>query len=92
MAGTDEGIRTRDLNKATVRDIANLPFMNEQRARLIVAYRDSRGPFRHVDDVDNVTGIGQRLTELVKQHFHVEGEEREEVTADEAGRSQGKRR
>lgn len=93
MAGTDEGIRTRDLNKATVRDIANLPFMNEQRARLIVTYRDSRGPFRNIDDVDNVTGIGQRLTELVKQHFHVEGEEqREEVTADEAGRSQGKRR
>lgn len=76
MAGREDRIRTRDINKASIGDIANLPFMNEQRARLIIAYRDANGPFKHIDDVDNVTGIGEKLSQLVKQHFQVqEGEE-----------------
>lgn len=74
MAGSDANIRTRDLNQATLRDIANIPFMNEQRARLIIAYRESVGEFKTIDEVDEVTGIGDKLSKLIKQHFHVGGE------------------
>lgn len=77
MAGREENIRTRDLNEASVKDIANLPFMNEQRARLIVAHREANGPFAHIDDVDDVAGIGQKLSQIIKQHFQVSGKAEE---------------
>lgn len=86
MAGREDRIRTRDINKASIGDISNLPFMNEQRARLIIAYRDANGPFKHIDDVDNVTGIGEKLSQLVKQHFQVgEGDESGENDNEEEG-------
>lgn len=76
----DEEIVTIDLNQAALKDITKLPFMSMQRARLIINYREYNGPFRSVDDVDDVPGIGERLSALIKQHFHVQndrGRERE---------------
>lgn len=64
----------KDLNEATQEDLENLPFMNTQRARLIIDYRANNGPFETVDQIDDVTGIGEKLSRHLSQYFIV-GEE-----------------
>lgn len=46
-----------DLNRATVADLDALPGIGEARARAIVAFRDSAGPFRQLADLRLVRGI-----------------------------------
>ena len=50
-----------DLNRATVADLVSLPGLGPARARAIVAFRDSAGPFRQLDDLRRVPGISGAL-------------------------------
>jgi competence protein ComEA len=50
-----------DLNLATVADLVGLPGIGPTRARAIVAFRDSAGPFRQLDDLKRVPGIPASL-------------------------------
>ena len=47
-----------DLNRASVGELMALPGIGEKRARAITAWRDANGPFRCVDDLEQVRGIG----------------------------------
>jgi competence protein ComEA len=47
-----------DLNRATAADLAALPGIGPSRARRIADYRERHGPFRTIDDLDNVPGVG----------------------------------
>jgi competence protein ComEA len=46
-----------DLNRATVADLVALPGIGPARARAIVAFRDSAGSFRQLEDLRRVSGI-----------------------------------
>ena len=50
-----------DVNLATVADLVGLPGIGPARARAIVAFRDSAGPFRQIDDLKRVPGIPASL-------------------------------
>ncbi len=50
-----------DLNTATVAVLVGLPGIGPARARAIVAFRDSLGPFRQVEDLQRVPGIRASL-------------------------------
>jgi competence ComEA-like helix-hairpin-helix protein len=50
-----------DINLATVADLVALPGIGPTRARAIVAFRDSAGPFRQMQDVRRVPGITAAL-------------------------------
>lgn len=50
-----------DLNQAGVADLDALPGIGPARARAIVAFRDSAGPFRQVIDLKRVRGISAAL-------------------------------
>ncbi|MEO5800507.1 MAG: ComEA family DNA-binding protein [Gemmatimonadales bacterium] len=50
-----------DLNRADVAELDALPGIGEARARAIVAFRDSAGPFRQVTDLIRVRGVSQSL-------------------------------
>lgn len=50
-----------DPNRATVQELEGLPGIGPSKARAIVAFRDSAGPFRHVDDLKRVPGISAAL-------------------------------
>lgn len=50
-----------DLNLATVADLVGLPGIGPVRARAIVAFRDSVGPFRQLADLKRVPGIPASL-------------------------------
>jgi competence ComEA-like helix-hairpin-helix protein len=50
-----------DLNRATAAELVGLPGIGPARARAIVAFRDSAGPFRQLDDLKRVPGIPASL-------------------------------
>jgi len=50
-----------DLNRATVADLVTLPGIGPARAAAIVAFRDSVGPFRQLEDLRRVPGISAAL-------------------------------
>ena len=58
-----------DLNRATLEDLAALPGIGPERAARIVRRRQQRGPYRSVDDLRDVPGVGEatvnRLRPLV---------------------------
>ncbi len=50
-----------DVNLATVTDLVGLPGIGLARARAIVAFRDSAGPFRQIEDLKRVPGVPASL-------------------------------
>jgi len=47
-----------NINQADAKLLATLDGVGPQKAAAIVAYRDANGPFRSVDDLAKVKGIG----------------------------------
>lgn len=50
-----------DLNRAGAVDLEELPGVGQSIAERIVAYREQQGPFQSVEDLQSVTGIGEKL-------------------------------
>lgn len=76
-AGTREvttpGVRI-DINTAGLEDLMSLPNIGEVRARVILADREARGPFRYPEDLIRVEGIGQRTVEALLDYVTTGGE------------------
>ena len=49
-----------NLNSATVEDLATLPGIGEKTAEKIIEYREKNGPFKKVEELMNVQGIGEK--------------------------------
>ena len=60
-----------DLNGATVHELDGLPGIGAARARAIIAFRDSIGPFRDVAELANVPGISRALAGRLATHLLV---------------------
>ena len=61
-----------DLNSATLEELMTLPGIGEVRARGILAYRESNGPFRQAADLMNVSGIGEGIFAKLRDYVYVE--------------------
>lgn len=61
-----------NLNEATIEELQKLPFMNTERARLITDYIRTNGPLNSIDEVDNIPGFGEKMSELIAQHYSVD--------------------
>ena len=55
-----------NINTATVEDLTALPNIGPSRAAAIVDHREREGPFDSVDDLMNVGGIGEKITDSVR--------------------------
>ncbi len=65
-----------DVNTASAPDLDALPGIGPALAQRIVDYRRTRGPFKKIDDLINVSGIGPKLLEKIKPYLMIaEGEE-----------------
>ncbi len=62
-----------DINKASVEELVELPGIGPVKARAIVEYRQKNGPFASVEDLINVSGIGEKTLERIKDLVKVEG-------------------
>lgn len=60
-----------DLNRATLQELDLLPRVGPKTAERIIAFRDAYGPFRSVDELVSVSGIGPKTLELIRPHVHV---------------------
>jgi competence protein ComEA len=63
-----------DINTATAAELEVLPNIGPARAKQIVAYRESQGPFKNKQDIMNVSGIGQAIYEDLAPYIFVSGD------------------
>jgi competence protein ComEA len=55
-----------NINTATVQELDLLPKVGPATAQLIVDYRNRNGPFKNIEDIMQVKGIGQALFDQIK--------------------------
>ena len=55
-----------DINQADPVLLTQLPGVGSRTAEKIKAYRDANGPFKSVDDLLNIKGIGQEKLEKIR--------------------------
>lgn len=60
------GGRRIDINSADAAELALLPGIGPALAERIIEDRERRGPFKRVEDLDRVKGIGPRIVERVR--------------------------
>lgn len=59
------------LNDATVADLIKLPGIGEAKANDIISYRNEHGPFENIEDLKNVSGIGENLFAKIKDYLTI---------------------
>ena len=52
-------------------DYANWRGIGESKAQAIIDYRDEIGGFKSVDDITNVSGIGEKTLEKIKDKISI---------------------
>ncbi|XXQ68271.1 ComEA family DNA-binding protein [Neisseriaceae bacterium B1] len=62
-----------NINTATAEELDALPGIGAAKAQAIVDYRTKNGPFKTVEELDNVKGIGPTLLEKLKPEATVSG-------------------
>jgi competence protein ComEA len=60
------------LNEATAEDLEALPGVGPVLAGRIIAHRSQHGPFRRVDDLEEVSGFGPQSLEQLRPHLTLE--------------------
>lgn len=60
-----------NLNTATDADLMTLPGIGPSKAAAIIAYRTDNGNFQKIEDLTNVTGIGEKTFEKLKDSISV---------------------
>jgi len=60
-----------DLNRATASDLEQLPRIGPKLAKRILAFRDTFGPLRSVEELLSVRGIGSKTLDLLRPHVYV---------------------
>jgi len=61
-----------NINKASIEELSKLSGVGESLARRIVNYREENGKFKSIADLKNVSGIGDKKFEGLKEYITVE--------------------
>ncbi len=67
--------RMIDLNTADLEDLMELPYIGKVKAKSILEYREKHGPFRKIEDILKVPGIGPKTFDRIKDKIFVRGGE-----------------
>ena len=54
------------INNATKEELMTLNSIGEAKANAIISYRNNNGPFKDIEEIKNVTGIGEALFAKIK--------------------------
>lgn len=58
-----------DINKASAADLVAVPGIGKALAQRIVDFREKNGPFREVDDLLKIQGIGEKSLEKLRPYL-----------------------
>ncbi len=62
-----------NINTATKEELTSIKGIGEKRAQDIIDYRTKNGPFKSVDDLEKVQGIGPGLMKQIRSQVTVSG-------------------
>lgn len=68
----ESGSALINLNTATQEELESLPGIGEARALAIIAYREEHGAFSSIEDIQNVSGIGEAIYANLKAYITVD--------------------
>ncbi len=57
------------INNATKEELMTLTGIGESKAKDIISYREKNGPFKTIEDIKNVSGIGDSLFAKIKENI-----------------------
>lgn len=60
-----------NINTASLDELQNLPNIGEVRAEAIIAYREEHGGFKTIEELQEVSGIGEKTFEKLKAYVTV---------------------
>jgi comEA protein len=63
-----------DINTASRADLMRLPGIGASYADRILRYREEHGPFRSVNDLDKVRGIGKKTLEKLRPFIRIDAD------------------
>ena len=61
-----------NINQASVQDLCTLPGIGEAKALSIINYRSECGLFQSIEDIQNVSGIGESLYLQIKDKIYID--------------------
>ena len=64
-----------EINRATAEEFDKLPGIGPELARRIITYRERHGPFRRIEDLMAVRGMGPKKWKALKPYLRVEGDQ-----------------
>ena len=72
-SGTKKPITTRiNINTATADELGQLPGIGTVKAQSIIDYRNKNGKFTKIDDLTNVSGIGEKTLDKIRDFVTIE--------------------
>jgi len=67
VVGIEKG--SININTADIKQLEKLPRIGPAMATRIIEYRNSQGPFKSLDDLIHVKGIGEKTLNLIKPYL-----------------------
>ena len=68
---TDTGEGKVNINTADAATLQTIPGIGPSKADRIIEYRESEGKFNEIDDIKNISGIGNKTFESIKEYITV---------------------
>ena len=73
VISTSIAMATVNLNTATKEDLDGVKGIGPVKAQSIIDYRKKNGPFKSVDELENVKGFGSKSVKKVRSELTVNG-------------------
>ncbi len=68
---TTSNLEKTNINSANKADLQQVPGIGESKATAIIEYREKEGLFQTIEDLKNVSGIGEKTVEKLKEYLDV---------------------
>ncbi|WRP05338.1 helix-hairpin-helix domain-containing protein [Rossellomorea aquimaris] len=72
MPLTDSGKGRININTATQQEFETLPGIGPAKASTFIHYREEHGPFATIEEIQNISGVGEKTFEKLKEYIYVQ--------------------